>query len=135
MTTTKNIHHVVRFKAKPAAIYQALMDSKKHTAFTGAPARISPAVGGRFTAHGPHLTGVNVDLVKNKRIVQAWRAANWPKGHFSVVTFVLKPIRTGTLLDFTHVGIPAQRVRSINAGWKSHYWEPLKAALKRRSPR
>ena len=41
----------------------------------------------------------------------------------------------GTLLDFTHVGIPAQRVRSINSGWKSHYWDPLKAALERKSGR
>ena len=108
---------------------------QKHTAFTGTPAKISPAVGGRFTAWGPHLAGINVDLVKNKRIVQAWRAANWPKGHFSLVTFVLKPTQTGTLLDFTHVGIPAQRVRSINSGWKSHYWDLLKAALERKSER
>jgi len=133
MTTTKNIRHNVNIKARPAAVYAALMDSKKHAAFTGAPAKISRQVGGRFSAHGPHLKGINVDLAKNKRIVQAWRAAGWPKGHFSIVSFDLKPSRGGTLLAFTHVGIPSQRARSINYGWKNYYWKPLKAALEKKS--
>ena len=38
MTTTKNIRHNVNIKARPAAVYAALMDTKKHAAFTGAPA-------------------------------------------------------------------------------------------------
>lgn len=133
MVTTRSIRHTVRIKARPNAIYEALMDSKKHAAFTGAPAKISRAVGGAFRAHGPHLKGIIVDLAKNKRIVQAWRAANWPKGHFSIVTFALKPARVGTLLEFTHVGIPARRLRSINYGWKNYYWKPLKAALENKS--
>jgi uncharacterized protein YndB with AHSA1/START domain len=83
MTTTKDLRHTVHIKAKPSAVYGALMDSKKHTAFTGAPVKISRKVGGAFSAHGPHLKGINVDLSKNKRIVPAWRAAGWPKGHFS----------------------------------------------------
>ena len=131
MTTTRDIHHAVRIKAKPGAVYEALMDSRKHAAFTGAPARISRAVGGRFRAHGPHLMGINVELTANKRIVQAWRAADWPKGHFSIVTFDLKPTGAGTSLAFTQVGVPTQRVRSIDSGWKNYYWKPLKAALEK----
>jgi activator of HSP90 ATPase len=131
MTTTRNLRHVVGIKARPAVVYDALMDSKKHAAFTGAPAKISRAVGGRFTAHGRHLAGINVELARNKRIVQAWRATNWPAGHFSIVTFDLKPTRAGTLLTFTHIGIPARRVRSIDYGWKNYYWKPLKAALEK----
>jgi len=132
MTTTRNLRHRVHVQAKPSAVYDALMDSRKHSAFTGAPAQISRSVGGRFSAHGRHLEGVNVDLTKNKRIVQAWRAANWPKGHYSIVTFALTPSRGGTVVDFTHVGIPAQRLRSIDWGWKNYYWKPLKAALARK---
>jgi uncharacterized protein YndB with AHSA1/START domain len=95
MTTTKDIHHTVRINAKPSAVYEALMDSKKHTAFTGAPAKISRAVGGPFTAHGPHLKGINVDLTKNKRIVQAWRAADWPKGTIPSSRSISSPPRPG----------------------------------------
>jgi len=74
-----------------------------------------------------------VDLAKNKRIVQAWRAAGWPKGHFSIVSFDLKSAGAGTLLEFTHVGIPSHRLRSINYGWKHYYWKPLKAAVEKKS--
>jgi activator of HSP90 ATPase len=129
MATTRQIRHVVRFDAKPRAIYQALMSSRKHAAFTGARAKIDARVGGRFSAWGPHLRGVTVDLVKNKRIVQAWRAANWPAGHFSIASFELKRAKDGTVLVFTQAGIPAKNARSINAGWNTHYWQPLKKAV------
>jgi hypothetical protein len=33
------------------------------------------------------------------------------------------------LLVFTQVGIPAKNAKSINAGWKSHYWDLLKKAF------
>ncbi len=132
MTATRQIRHSVRFGAKPRVIYQLLMDSKKHSAFTGAPAKIDPKVGGQFAAWGPHLRGINVELVKNKRIVQAWRAKNWPRGHYSIATFELRPARGGTALVFTHWGIPAANAKRINEGWKTHYWQPLKKALKRK---
>ena len=134
MAATREIRHVVRFNAKPRAIYQALMNSRKHAAFTGAPAKIAPKVGGRFSAWGPHLRGINVELIKNKRIVQAWRAANWPEGHYSIATFELNRAKGGTVLAFTQTGIPAKNARSINAGWKSHYWDLLKMAFNK-SPR
>lgn len=131
MTATKEIRHTVRFKATPRAIYQALMDSRKHAAFTGAPADIDPKVGGRFAAWGPHLRGINVELIKNKLIVQAWRAQNWPKGHYSIAAFELRPAKAGTVLVFTQTGIPAKNAKSINQGWKTHYWTPLKKAFAR----
>lgn len=135
MASTKQIRHVVRFNANPRAIYQALMNSKKHTAFTGAPAKIDAKVGGRFSAWGPHLRGVNVELIKNKRIVQAWRAKSWPKSHYSIATFELKRVRGGTPLVFTQTGIPARHVRDINGGWKSHYWDLLKKAFNKKPMR
>jgi activator of HSP90 ATPase len=135
MATTKEIRHVVRLDAKPRAIYQALMNSKKHAAFTGAPAKIEPKVGGRFAAWGPHLRGVNVELVKNKRIVQAWRAKSWPKSHYSIATFDLKRAKGGTQLVFTQTGVPAKHWRDINSGWKTHYWDLLKRAFSKNSKR
>jgi len=131
MATTRQIRHIVRFKATPSAIYRALMQSKRHAAFTGAPAEIDPTVGGRFAAWGSHLRGVTVELIKNQRIVQAWRARNWPTGHYSIATFELKQAKAGTVLVFTQVGIPAKNAKSINEGWKTHYWQPLKKALEK----
>jgi activator of HSP90 ATPase len=126
MMSSKEIRHVVRIAAPPEAIYRALMNSRAHSAFTGAPAKIDPKVGGRFTAWGSHLEGINVDLIKNKRIVQAWRAANWPDGHYSIATFELRHVKNATTIVFRQSGIPAKNAKSINEGWKTHYWQPLK---------
>ena len=126
MTVPHQIRHTVRFAVPPGAIYRALMDSRQHRAFTGAPAKIEPKVGGRFTAWGPHLSGITVELVRDKRIVQAWRAENWPAGHYSIATFELRRAGDGTVLTFTQAGVPAKNVKGINVGWKTHYWQPLK---------
>ena len=44
MTVAHQIRHTVRFAVPPRAIYGALMDSRQHRAFTGAPAKIEPKV-------------------------------------------------------------------------------------------
>jgi len=126
MAAAHQIRHTVRFTVTPRAVYRALMDSWQHSLFTGAPARIDPSVGGRFTAWGPHLSGINVELVRDRRIVQAWRAENWPTGHYSIVTFDLKRTASGTTLTFTQAGVPAKNLKSINEGWKTHYWQLMK---------
>lgn len=124
------IQQEVTFDVPPARVYTALMDSQQHAAFTGGPANISPDVGGAFTCHGGHIEGRNIELVKDERIVQAWRPANWPQGVYSVVRFELKAEGDKTRVTLTHTGLPAEGAAHIEAGWKSHYWEPLATYLK-----
>ncbi len=126
---TKNLKQSVSFKAKPLEVYSALMESKKHAKFSGAPAKISPKVGGKFTAYDGYINGENLELVKDKKIVQTWHAASWPEGHFSKVTFNFKPFEGGTKLLFFHTGIPDTAYESIKKGWYEHYWELMKKML------
>jgi activator of HSP90 ATPase len=74
---------------------------------------------------------MNLDLVLNKRIVQAWRGSDWPKGHYSIATFSLKRIKRGTRLVFTQIGVPDREHKGINQGWRDFYWKPLKAMLEK----
>ena len=127
---TKNIEHKVVLRAAATNVYDALMNSKKHTQFTGEPARISTRVGGAFTCYGDYIRGLNLELVTGERIVQAWRSQDWAEGVFSIVTFSLAAQSGGkTLLRFTQVGVPAGDFKRKNEGWKEHYWEPLKRFL------
>ncbi|MFP6733418.1 MAG: SRPBCC domain-containing protein [Rhodospirillales bacterium] len=108
-----------------------LMDSRKHRAFTGAPAKISRKPGGAFSCYGGHLTGVTLETVKGKLIVQAWRAKSWPKDTWSIATFKLAGAPRGkTKLRFTHTGVPRSATKGITQGWKSHYWSAITAYLK-----
>jgi hypothetical protein len=70
---TKTLRQTVTFKASPHEVYDILMDSKKHRSLSGEPAKISKKVGGKFTAWGSHLSGINLVLKPGKKIVQASR--------------------------------------------------------------
>ena len=123
---TKDIQQKVIFKAAIHDVYEALMDSRKHARFTGAPVRMSRKPGGTFSAYDGHITGVNIELVPDTRIVQAWRGSDWPEGCYSLVVFSLKTVNGGTRLDFTQIGVPAKEYKGIHAGWGEYYWEPMK---------
>ena len=73
------IRQSVTFQATPHAIYEALMDSRKHAKFTQAPAKISRKVGGAISAWGDYITGTNLELIPDEKIVQAWHASEWPE--------------------------------------------------------
>jgi activator of HSP90 ATPase len=128
---SKNINQTVTFKTTPHNVYEALMDSKKHAAFSGGVAKISRAVGGEISAYAGYISGKNIELIPDNKIVQDWRAVDWPEGHFSRVTFEFTPVPEGTRLDFTHTGIPEGEEASFEQGWIDNYWEPMKAFLEK----
>ena len=68
-------------QAEPEAVYDAFMDAKKHSAFTGSKATVEAKVGGKFTAWDGYISGKNLDLEKGKRIVQEWVNTDWPEGY------------------------------------------------------
>jgi uncharacterized protein YndB with AHSA1/START domain len=125
----KTIRQVVTFAASPHEVYEALMDSEKHTAFSGEKATISRQVGGAIEAGSGYITGVNLELVPDQRIVQAWRGSDFPEGVMSKVTFSLKAVEGGSRLTFTHSGVPDDLLDSIKDGWVEYYWQRLAAWL------
>lgn len=125
----KTIRQTLTIKASPHAVYEALMDSRRHAAFSGMPARISRKPGGTFSAYGRYLNGVNLELVPDRKIVQFWRSKNWPEFHYSTVTFDLQKVKGGTRLAFTQVGVPDRDYQAKTRGWVKSYWKPLKAML------
>jgi len=123
----KTIKQSAIFKTTdPQTVYEALMDSKKHSTFTGQAAKMSSKVGGKFTAYGGYIEGKNTELVPGKKIVQDWRASDWPEGHISKVTYAMKKEGKGTKLTFTQTNVPNEFAKDIAQGWKDYYWVPMK---------
>jgi len=131
MKNTKIIEQEIVIKTTPHEIYEAFMDSKIHSKFTEGKAKISREIGGSYSVFEGDLTGKNVELIPDKKIVQTWRSEgeNWPKGYYSTITINLEPVDSGTLIKFTHVDIPEGAYESVKEGWDSYYWEPLKELL------
>jgi activator of HSP90 ATPase len=115
------------FAIAPARVYQLLTDEKQFAAMSGAPAKIENKEGGTFSLFGGAILGRNIELAEGKRVVQAWRDAAWAPGFFSVVRFQLSASGSGTHLMFDQAGYPESDRASLVAGWKSHYWDPMKA--------
>jgi len=123
------LHQEVTIKANPQRIYDALLDAKQFSTFTGAPAEISREAGGAFSMFGGRIVGRNVELVPHERIVQAWRPANWEPGIYSLVKFELKERNSETTVVLDHTGFPEGNFRHFDSGWYLRYWEPLKKYL------
>jgi activator of HSP90 ATPase len=122
----ETIHAELEFHVPPHRVYEALLDSKQFSAFSGVPAEINREAGGAFSLFDGQITGRNVELVPDRRIVQAWRAASWPEGVYSIVRFELQAAGAGTRLVFDHTGFPPRLRDSLASGWQGHYFDPLK---------
>jgi len=120
------IHEEVEFKVAPHRVYEALLDSKQFTAFSGVPGEIHREAGGAFSLFDGQISGRNVELIPDRRIVQAWRPASWPEGVYSIARFELEAHGSGTRLVFDHTGFPAALRDSLSSGWQAHYFGPLK---------
>ena len=131
MVSTKTVEQTVTFNASPHDVYEALMDSDKHTQFTGAKATISREIGGSFTAYDGALSGTILELVPDAKIVQSWRGSDegWVAGHFSTATFTLEAIDGGTRLTFRQTGVPEASFEQISQGWQTYYWPKMKQFL------
>lgn len=106
------------------------MDSKKHSAFTGAKASISRKVGGKISAWDGYIEGKNLRIEKDKVIVQAWRTTEFnTRDPDSQVMFHLSKKGEGTRLMFVHSKVPDRLAESLRQGWIDNYWVPLKAYL------
>ena len=111
--------------ATPQELYATIMDGERHGALSGQPTKMSPRVGGKWNV-GHDLEGKNLRLTKGKRIVQTWRANNWPKGVYSKATFAFAKASGGAKITFTQTGVPSPYLKEISSGWKVYYWVPLK---------
>ena len=125
-----NIKQTVIFKnATPKQLYEAILDPKKHTQFTGSKANGSMKVGGKFTAFDGYISGTNLKLIKDKKILQAWTSTDFPKGYVTEATFEFKKVSEGTKLIFTQSNVPVKNLKDIANGWKKFYWQPLQKWL------
>src|SRR6266568_3749196 len=120
------IHQEVDLNASPQRVYEALLDSKQFTEFSGRPAEINREVGGAFSLFKGHIVGRNLELVPDQRIVQAWRVVTWPEGTYSIARFELEPQGSGTRLVFDHIGFPEGLHDHLAQGWEENYWSLLK---------
>ena len=131
----KTIQQINQFKTKPGNLFKMYADSKLHSEVTGGKASVGSKAGGSFSAHGGKLKGRILHLVKNKLIVQTWRAADWKKTDAdSVLTLIFEESRGGAQVRMIHANVPDHDFKGVTSGWKVYYWDPWKKHLEPPKP-
>ncbi len=121
------IEQSVTITTSPEKIYEALTSAAVFSEVTGAPAEIDATEGGSLSCFDGQITGRNLELAANQRIVQEWRAAPWPDGVYSTVEFNIKAAGNSVLVEMKQSGYPEGSAEHLEGGWHKMYWEPLKA--------
>lgn len=121
-----------RVPLDPKEAYQIFANAKHHARLTRKPAKISKRSGGRFEIFGGYIHGVNRTLLPGQKIVQSWRAIDWPKKHFSTVELEFRAVKNGTQITLSHRRIPDVFLDWVENGWREIYLEPLSASPQRR---
>jgi len=112
--------------ASPQRIYEAWLDSDQHAAMTGGVAEIDPRVGGKHIAWDGYITGVNLELERDRRIVQTWRTADFPvDAPDSRLEIILEATPDGTRLTLKHSNLPDGQGANYKSGWADNYFEPM----------
>ena len=123
---TATIEQTQFLSAKPVEVYDALVNPKKHSEFTGAKATGGAVAGGEFTAYDGYISGTYVELVRARKIVQDWRTSEWPEGYPpSRLEFQFAPKDDGTEVTMTHAQVPAAQADAYRQGWVDYYWKPI----------
>jgi len=124
----KTIIQKIVFKNIPAAtLYNTYVNAKEHSVSIGAPVKIQNKENTKFSADGNYITGKTFQLLKDKLIVQSWRAEDWNKSDLDS-TFILLFEQQGNdgIVNMVHANVPDKHFEGIKKGWGDFYWKPWK---------
>lgn len=113
--------------ADPEEVFAALTNPFQIELWSGYPADMKPEVGYVFSLWEGDITGVNLEVVPNKRLVQEWFFGE--QDEQSIVRITLKKAGGRTLVDLNHTHIPEDVFEEITEGWRDYYLGSVKSML------
>lgn len=113
--------------ADPEEVFAALTNPFQIELWSGYPADMKPEAGYVFSLWEGDITGVNLEVVPNKRLVQEWFFGE--QDEQSIVRITLKKAGGRTLLDLNHTNIPEDVYEEITEGWRDYYLGSVKSML------
>ncbi len=130
----KDLQHTpgseTEFRTTASELYNTFTDPQRITAFT----RSTPLVfdgakpGGRFELFGGNVNGEYTELEEPKKIVQKWRLAQWPQGHYSTlrIKFEQNDVDGVTLMRVDWEGVPVGQEEVTKRNWGEYYVRSIK---------
>lgn len=112
--------------ASPSEVYSAWLSNQGHSDMTGGEAEAGDQIGDPHTAWDGYISGKNLALEPNKRIVQSWRTTQFKSDEAdSQIEILLEETNGGTELTLNHTQVPEDGEHYIK-GWEDHYFGPMR---------
>jgi uncharacterized protein YndB with AHSA1/START domain len=119
----ENLRVEIEIEAAPEEVYDTWLNSKAHSRILEMPVKIIGKVGGSFDLDDGLHSGIILDLVPGKRIVEAYRHGDWAEGVYSILTLKFEPIGTKTRLVLDQKAIPPNF--EMEKAWRGFYLPKL----------
>lgn len=129
-----SIQQQATIPVSPAQVYAILADAEALSALSGTSGQAGRLPGEEFSAFDGHVTGRQIDLVPDQRVVQAWRFPVWEPGQYTIVRFTMEAEAGGTRLTIDQDGEPEEADAlgchqtwhdHLDANWPTFYLAPL----------
>lgn len=118
------------FRTTAEELYQTFTDPQRIAAFTRAPPKVFEGAkkGGKYELFGGNVSGEYLELEPNKKVVQSWRLAQWPAGHFSKlhIEFDQNDVDHVTVMRVTWNGVPVGQEEPTKRNWSEYYIRSIK---------
>lgn len=118
------------FRTTAEELFTTFTDPQRIAAFTRGPPRQfdGAKVGGKFSIFDGNVTGEFVTLESPKHLVQKWRLAQWPEGHYSTqeIFFDQNDVDSVTVLRVTWSGVPIGQEEVVQRNWEGYYVRSIK---------
>jgi len=120
----KKIKRYYTINAEPSDVFNALTNKKMLEIWTGEKAEMEPVNDFEFSLWDGSISGVNLEIEANKKIVQQWFFGD-EENEKSLVTIKLHPHKKGTSVELNHINIPDDAYENISEGWDEDYFGAL----------
>jgi activator of HSP90 ATPase len=121
------------FRTTASELFQTFTDPQRLAAFTRSPLNnfTGAKPGGRFELFGGNVTGEFTELEEPTHIVQKWRLAQWPQGHYSTLSiwFDQNDVDHVTVMRVEWKGVPVGQEEPTKGNWGEYYVRSIKTTF------
>lgn len=133
LVNTTTITDSTEFRTTAAELFQTFTDPQRLAAFTRSPPKnfTGAKPGGTFELFGGNVSGEFTELEEPTHIVQKWRLAQWPAGHFSTLSiwFDQNDVDAVTVMRVEWKGVPIGQEEPTKGNWGEYYVRSIKTTF------
>ena len=109
-----------RINTEPSDVYSAITNPVTIELWSGYPAKMSTEPGSEFSLWDGDITGMNLEFVQDRKIVQEWYFGDQKEK--SIVTITISPDGDHSLVSVEHTNIPDDEYDDFAEGWQEFYF-------------